>query len=130
MNRLLLSLFLIIPFCLYGQKENNIWYFGDSAGIDFNSKPPTPLANSSMRAYEGCATVCDSNGKLLFYSNGINVWDRNHILMPNGKQLAGDDDDAQSVLIVKQPGQTAIYYVFTNDKYNISYSVVDTRLNG
>ena len=127
MNRLLLSLFLIIPFCLYGQKENNIWYFGYGAGIDFNVNPPVPLTNSAMQSYEGCATVCDSNGKLLFYSNGKSVWGKDHQVMPNGTQLAGDDDDAQSVLIIKQPGSQYSYYIFTNDKNNISYSIVDIR---
>jgi gliding motility-associated-like protein len=129
MYRLLLILFFMIPFCLHGQKENNVWYFGDSAGIDFNSTPPTALGNSAMRAYEGCASVCDGSGKLLFYSNGKTVWDKNHAIMPNGAQLAGDDDDAQAVLIIKQPGHQYIYYIFTNDRYNISYSIVDIRLN-
>ena len=37
-----LLLFLITSIC-YSQKEANIWYFGDKAGLDFNNGTPVVL---------------------------------------------------------------------------------------
>lgn len=33
------------------------------------------LINGGMvYTYEGCSSICDSNGDLLFYSDGLTVW--------------------------------------------------------
>lgn len=65
----------------------NVWAFGDSAGINFNTGIPVPIITST-NTIEGSASVCDANGQLLFYTEGTLVWDRNHQLMPNGSDLA------------------------------------------
>ena len=62
-------------------KEYNIWYFGDRAGLDFNSGKPVTLSDGALSTAEGCATICDSTGKLLFYTNGVIVYNRNHEIM-------------------------------------------------
>jgi hypothetical protein len=36
---------------------------------------------------EGCATISNSSGQLLFYTDGITVYNRNHQVMPNGTGL-------------------------------------------
>lgn len=38
-------------YCL-AQKEASIWYFGENAGLDFNSGAPVVLTNSPMAAFE------------------------------------------------------------------------------
>lgn len=126
---LLILIFIGLPVFLQAQKENNIWYFGDSTGLDFNSGQPVQISGS-MFTTEGCATICDANGSLLFYTNGINVWNRNHTMMPDGKAIGGDYDDAQSALIIALPGAKDIYYIFTNDRYHIAYSIVDMKADG
>ncbi len=68
-------------------KRANKWYFGDGAGIDFSSGTPVPDLSSSMYAAEGCGVMSDTQGNLLFYSNGISVWNKNHQVMPNGTGL-------------------------------------------
>ena len=55
------------------QGEANIWYFGNNAGLDFNTNPPTPLTNGALNTSEGCASVADKNGALVFYTDGITV---------------------------------------------------------
>lgn len=66
---ILLGIILLTsPAVLYSQKEMNIWYFGNYAGLDFNSGDPIPLLNSSMKTYDNCTTVSDSAGNLLFWS--------------------------------------------------------------
>ena len=66
------------------QGEANIWYFGQNAGIDFNSGSPVALTNGQLVTDEGCATISNSSGQLLFYTDGITVYNRNHSIMVNG----------------------------------------------
>ncbi|WP_282053397.1 hypothetical protein [Maribacter luteus] len=87
-------------FQLSGQNENKIWYFGENAGLDFNTSPPTVLTNSAMIAPEGCSSIADTNGDLLFYTNGETIYNRNHQPMVNGIGLNGNVSSSQSVLIV------------------------------
>lgn len=117
------------------QGEGNIWYFGNNAGLDFNTSPPTPLTNGALNTSEGCATICDASGSLLFYTDGITVWNRNHNQMPNGYGLYGDPSSAQSGVIIPQPGNDSIYYLFTTPSYQnatvgLLYSIVNMNLNG
>jgi len=119
---------------LLAQKEGNIWYFGNMAGLDFNSGSPVALTNGMVSTTEGSSSICDFNGNLLFYSDGVSVWNKNHQKMPNGNWLHGHTSSTQSAVIVKKPGLTTKYYVFTIAPWGwpdgLSYSVVDMNLNG
>jgi gliding motility-associated-like protein len=132
----ILALLLAFSGILEAQ-HNNIWYFGRKAGLNFNQPVPAPLVNSAMNADEGSSTICDSDGNLLFYTNGVTVFNRNHQIMLNGENLAGHVSTTQSGLIVPRPGSPNLYYIFTADafennfQYGYNYSVVDmTRDNG
>ncbi len=114
----------------------NHWYFGNKAALDFTSGSPVAESGSSMRAFEACASVSKKNGDLLFYTNGKNIWNRNHTVMPNGGSLKGDTSSAQS-LIVRDYKLKNIYYVFTLGSHLTSgatggawYSIVDMSLDG
>ncbi len=120
-------LILIIQF-LYAQKEGNMWYFGQYCGLDFNSGSPIPLINGAMSTNEGCSSICDSSGNLLFYTDGITIWNRNHLPMPNGTGLSGSQTSTQSGMIIKKPGAQNIYYVFSLFT-DFCYSVVDMTLD-
>lgn len=130
---LLIVLFVKAFFC-YSQKENNIWYFGDKAGVDFNSGIPANLSDGQLNTIEGCATISNVSGQLLFYTDGVKIWDRNHDLMPNGQNLKGNFSSTQSAVIVPKPNSSSIYYVFTTaqqgEPEGICYSEVDMNLNG
>ena len=115
----------------FNNKETNIWYFGNFAGLDFNTSPPTILTNGAMSTIEGCATISDANGSLLFYTDGIKVFNASHTVMPNGNGLMGNSSSSQSAIIAKQPGASSIYYIFTNSgPYGggMGYSIVDMSL--
>ena len=82
------TLILSFLFCLnlvFSQGEANIWYFGGNAGLDFNSGSPVALTGSQMSTEEGCSTISNSSGQLLFYTDGITVWDRNHNIIPTAR---------------------------------------------
>jgi len=127
---------LSLPFShkTFAQGEANIWYFGNNAGLDFNGGPPIALTNGSLSTGEGCASISNSVGSLLFYTDGITVWNRNHFAMPNGTGLLGDPSATQSGIIVPKPGSQNVYYVFTVAATGFSdglrYSEVDMNLDG
>lgn len=120
---------MLLSFAVQGQKEFNIWYFGDNAGIDFNSGVAAPLTNGSLNTIEGCASVCDTAGNILFYTNGVTVYNRQHAIMSNGTGLFGDQSTIQSALIVPDQKDDNIYFIFTMDDgfgpNGLNYSIVD-----
>lgn len=118
----------------FSQGEANIWYFGNHAGLDFNSGVPVALTNGQLVTDEGCATLSNSAGQLLFYTDGTTIYDKNHQIMPNGTGLMGHTSSTQSATIVPKPGSSTLYYVFTialgGNPNGFRYSVVDLSLNG
>ncbi|HLG35201.1 MAG TPA: hypothetical protein VI757_10000, partial [Bacteroidia bacterium] len=127
--------------CTAQHQETNIWYFGNHAGLDFNSGSPVAISGGQLVTLEGCFSISNSSGQLLFYSDGTTIWDRNHDTMPEGKNLWGHKSSTQSGIVVKDPGSNNLYYVFTaaaqanigfqGQPHNgIAYSVVDMNLNG
>lgn len=99
------------------QLQASNWYFGFNAGIRFDpvSNTVTPLIDGQVSTNEGCATISDENGNLLFYTDGITVFDRNHMIMQNGQGLRGDPSSTQSAIIIPKPQDPNIYYIFTVD---------------
>ncbi len=89
-------LFLILGFGYLAQGEGNNWYFGTYAGLTFNTNPPSLLNDGRLVTTEGCASVSDKNGNLIFYTDGSNVYGSNHLLMPNGTGLYGNPSSTQS----------------------------------
>lgn len=119
----------------FAQKEAKNWHFGNKAAIVFPYTSGLPISNtnSQMNSYEGVASISDGSGNLLFYTDGIQVWDRLHSVMPNGTGLLGNSSATQSSIIVPWPGNNTKYYIFTipavaNDF--LRYSVVDMTVVG
>ena len=131
----LLLLLFCVPFTSFAQKQGNIWYFGFKAGVDFNSGNPIGISDGAMSTEEGCASISDANGDLLFYTDGDTVYNRNHNVMPNGHGLLGNISSSQSAIIIKKPNSDSLYYIFTVDGWTgnnggLNYSVVDMVLDG
>ena len=112
---------LLSPIDSFAQGEANNWYFGLNAGVNFNTTPPTILFDGELSTFEGCSSISSSNGNLLFYTDGRNIWNANHQLMPNadyfgGSGLNGDPSSTSSGLIVPHPTIGDIFYIFTVDE--------------
>ncbi|MCK4677802.1 MAG: gliding motility-associated C-terminal domain-containing protein [Bacteroidales bacterium] len=129
MNRFICFFFcLLFSASLFGQsifeacdyvppKEANQWYFICNSGIDFNGSTPSPLIdNNVLNMGNSCSSICDSDGQILFFTNGVQVWNRNFELMPGGTALAGNIGCSQSAIIVQHPLHAVLYYIFTVDK--------------
>ncbi len=117
------------------QNASNNWYFGDRAGLDFNTSPPTALTDGQLNTQEGVATISNNNGELLFYTDGITVWDRMHQAMPSANgTLNGHWSSTQSAIIVPNLMDPDIYYIFTTDELGgsdgLSYTSIDMSLAG
>ncbi|WP_422349046.1 T9SS type B sorting domain-containing protein [Flagellimonas sp.] len=116
------------------QLEASIWYFGINAGLDFRSGTPVALEDGQVVTDEGCATISDPLGNLIFYTDGTTVWNRNHSIMPNGTGLLGTSSSSHSGIIVPKPNDPDIFYVFTvyqeGSPYGVNYSEVDMTLDG
>ena len=144
MKKLFIIIILLLSNTGFAQREAAIWYFGTGAGLDFNNTaaPPLLLTDGQMDTYEGCATISDATGNLLFYvgapdtnpNANLRIWNKNHAVMPNGTGLLGSVSATQAAMIVPKPDDTNIYYVFTVGKFGgneaINYSVVDMTLDG
>ncbi|WP_242132236.1 T9SS type B sorting domain-containing protein [Aestuariivivens marinum] len=121
----------------FSQDEASNWYFGANAGIHFNPDGSiTNLTNGMLNTDEGCASISDSDGNLLFYTDGITVWNKLHQPMPNGNGLYGDPSSSQSGIIVPKPNDANIFYIFTVDTSiggdpdrGFNFSTVDLTLN-
>ena len=115
-------------------KEAWNWQFGNTCALNFSSGTPV-IGSSAINTDEGCASISDINtGQLLFYTDGISVWNKNNIKMPNGLGLLGNSSTTQSALIVPMPGNSDLYYIISCDANagpnGVCYSVVDVTLNG
>jgi len=145
-QRKLLSI-LILLFVSYtfvnAQYRDNVWCFGDSAGIDFsNLSNPVPIG-SSLNSRGTCANICDSSGSLLFYSagspdalNGLTlkaakIYSKNHQLMQGGDTIVGGGWYYEHIIVPNPLGDNT-FYLFAGGVTSYCgfyYSVIDLNLN-
>jgi hypothetical protein len=129
---------LIFSFC-FGQKEANVWHFGDNRTIDFTSGEPVEMSGSAISAYEGCASYCDSLGNLLFYTNGGgletfgptgNIWNAANESIYDMQGIEGGGYSAmQSSVFIEAPGEPGKYYLFTMDDREYYLDASDSIMN-
>ncbi len=133
------SRFLILPIVfLYistialsqANKRTNIWYFSYNVGLDFNSGMPVEDTNGiSPQSWGSSSIMCDTNGNLLFYSDGQYVRDKNHNTMPFGFAGSAYAKGTQAALCLAKPGSDSLFYVFTSRHYDypnpMFYYIID-----
>ncbi len=115
---------------LNGQNHDFNWILGsgdDNNLLDFSTMPFTIDRQSRPMGMEGSNTsMSDSEGNLLFYSNGCYIADSSHDTMMNGGIIApgelqefycdgGGSPWQQGVIALPAPDNDSIYYVFNID---------------
>lgn len=133
-------MFIILPFISAGQSAADWWYFGTNAGMHFTPTGPVAVLNGQLSSSQGCSSISDEFGNLLFYSTGEFVWDASHNPMQNSAGLIGNSngfpavgDASQNSYIVPRPEHPAEYYLFTIKRPGnggLFYSKIDMNLNG
>jgi len=121
-------LYILIISCIkqYAQNETINWYFGNKAGLNFDLGQRNVLANSQMNTPAGSTSISNAEGLLMFYSDGQTIWNRAHEILENGTDLAGDNNNYQSAIIIPNPVNEQIYYLFysrVNKTTNSTFSV-------
>ncbi len=116
------------------------WFFGNSAdAIIFNKSDdqPTLLSIQGIPYGNGGSAVASNplSGEVLFYTDGLSVYDASHNIMLNGTGLNGISLANQQVGICPVPTTQDQYYIFTNSANltnpgNLEYSIVDMTLAG
>jgi hypothetical protein len=112
-----------------GGRYNN-WYFGYNSALTWNNGGvPVSLNDNAMHSEEGCAAISDINGNLLFYTNGIKVWNSSHEIIAEG--LMGGPSSAQAALIIPKPLNPDVYYIFTTPDWGRGYMYYrEVTING
>ncbi len=142
MRRLkILSTLLFLPvISLLGQDlTNSVWNFGDNCRLDFSSGTAV-ASTSAIFTNEGCASISDENGNLLFYTDGTYIFRSDDSIIPGSENtLGGNLSASQSALIVPFPGNPGKYYIFTtaatlvggvSGQYSgTTYAILDVNAN-
>lgn len=110
--------------CTPINSTNGHWYFFDRGGIDFSSGAPAyddqAFVNNTFNysiggtVSEAGASQSDNAGNLLFYTDGVHVWNASHTLITSS--LHGNYSSLNGVIIVPDPGNASMYYIFTSDR--------------
>lgn len=159
MKKIYYTLFLLLlNINISAQKQTYTWYFGRNNGLDFTNTqtinhptfgniPDLPkLISGPINTYEGCFVISDKEGKFMFASDGITVYNgpASTNVMKNGTGLVGHPSATQSGIAVPMPGSPLKYYIITSpceeqrrpgrtDFSGQCYSVIDmsvTNTNG
>lgn len=129
--RLFILIIFLLPNVLLSQTyETNIdfhrtrnWQIGNGIGLHFRSDT-IRVTNSMMPSSEASAVHSDTNGNLLLYSNGENIWNSKNEIITNGILTLGHNSSKKgSVFIVHEDNPNHIYLINTN------YSLGDNQLS-
>lgn len=114
------------------KKEGNFWHFGHGNELDFSSGVPVAVAGSQQSTFEGCASVCDADGNLLFYTNGGGrdpllsgqssgkIWNaQNAVVYDMGNTEGGGFSAAQSSVCNQNPAIQVIIIFLPWRKWNL-----------
>ncbi len=127
----LLVLFIFINLTtVFAQKSEYNWYFGRYAAISFETGVAQPKFDNPQNTYGKTASISDpSTGKLLFYTDGVKVWNHKHNLMVNGNIPSASPTG--DVVITPMPGSKNKYYLFfIGDIASLQFVVIDMSLQG
>jgi hypothetical protein len=133
-NTLTKSQLVFVTSCAPIAGPQGYWCAGKNVAFDFSSG--LPVAEScNITGAEGCATQSDASGQRLYYTDGAQVWDKHHAVMPNGSGLLGNSSASQGVVSFPVPGNSGRYYLFTVPAAEdgvvpnpLRYSIVDPTL--
>ena len=138
--------FLIIVFSILAcgvgaQNRGNVWCFGDSAGLNFNTPGNIPTSFKANHLSKGsCVSICDANYNLLFYAYtqaGVIgpttvVIDSSFNIMSNGSNIIGGGS-YNELCIIPNPSDSNLFYLFTTailgSSQGLYYSVINKTLN-
>ncbi len=160
---ILFFFFLCLSQYSIAQKRDNVWLLGQDSDsnviysgtvIDFETEPPDVYYEfRDVYFKQTNASICDTAGNLLFYTNGAFVSNYLNQIMENGEGLnpgAHSDDREgrgyildQGAIILPVPESDSLYYLLHADKIvpgdevgiwysseHLYYTLIDMAANG
>lgn len=115
--------------------NGNNWYFGNSNQAILFNKSDNEAVIEEIQATPygrgGGVVVSDEfDGNTLFYSDGVNIYDATHSLLPNGAGLSGDSTINQSAVAAPiSGGLNLAWFIFTNSGNQGVNEIQYTRVN-
>ena len=93
------------------------WLFHQNIGLKFGDRGATlnHPAGNNLPDGKGTASISDEKGELLFYTDGITIWNKANQKINENAPLKGSNHSTQSSLIVPRPGSKTDYFIFTTD---------------
>lgn len=91
------------------------WTFGDRYHISFpGGGDPVVEPDHAFTTNEGCASISDANGDLLFYTDGRDLYEGTlSTTTINNTSLGGSSSATHSAIIVPPAGGGSLYHIFT-----------------
>ena len=125
-------IFHFVPSVLTAQNEDVNWIFSFHTQPPPNGIPGTSIHFTPNFTFKsdtfrvscrgGCVNISDKNRKMLFFTNGINIYNTDGSIMTNGNYInPGNLNDeysisgyppSQSAVIFSSPGDSASYHIF------------------
>ncbi len=91
------------------------WFFGAFASMGFNTGTALPnnlaVVNQTINGFESSVSMSDSSGNLLFYSDGINVWNSSHQQINLAPIFNHTTSTVPGIIGVPYPGHPGQYYI-------------------
>lgn len=159
MKKYFYIVFAILHYSVSAQKYDSKWllgYWADGSGIPYginelsfsNSTVQLSWKNHKINFATTNTALFDSSGEVLFYTNGVSIWNGDNDTMINGKGLSPSNytnsmadhglNIAQGVIAVPSPRKKGEYYLFHEtlkwtDSYGerpleVYYSTIDINL--
>ena len=120
------------PSALTAQMEDSNWIFSfhtqpppggiPGTSVHFAPEPIFKTDTFNVSARGSCANIADEHGEMLFFTNGINIYNRDGSIMTNGNYInPGKINDeyaksgypvSQGALFLASPGDTSSYHLF------------------
>jgi PKD repeat protein len=131
----IISIILYFSFCqVQAQKEAWKWHFERYNGLDFSGDTVKTLSGCQFGESESSSSICDTNGNLLFYSNGITLYNRYNKIVKNGIDLGfpvgtNKTTSYQGALLLKHPDNDSLIYLFNTDNQGKSGGLVYSIIN-
>ena len=137
--RFLFLLMVLLPGRLLAQYNNNFWVFGDSAGIDWSTNPPT-LFTSQVKQWRSSASIGNNTGLVAYSIRSDNfvpvngkVWNRFHRQMQNGNYIFGGGWYHER-LFLPFPGSDSLLYLIScgvtvSGPFGLYYTLIDLKAN-
>ena len=104
------------------------WYFDRYASLDFRNGIAQLQEGSGMDAGMSESSICDDAGNLLFYTDGLRIWDNQHHEL-NLTDLPNENISSKGTIILKFSNTKYVIFSTTENSGKLIYRVITINNN-